>query len=198
MDFKSCAIIGQRPARFRFGYKESNTGCKRLKKRLRDQLVSLYGKNVRRFYVGGCLGVDQWAGEILLQLKKQPEFSDIELILVEPFPGHDAQWDEWHRKRQDFLRSHCTDHLVIGTSPQRRSFIARNHHLVDHADVLVAVYDNNRTAHSGTGQTVFYAERKGIPVVFIHPDTGIISIQGDHPQQTNQFVLVDFGSVQDV
>lgn len=195
MEFKSCAVIGQRPARFRFGYKENNAGCKRLKKRLRDQFVSLYGQNVRRFYAGGCIGVDQWTGEILLQLKKQPEFSDIELILIEPFPNHDAQWDDWHRKRQAFLRSLCTDHMVIGNSSQRRSFAARNHYLVDHADVLVAVYDNDRTVHSGTGQTVFYAERKGVPVVFIHPDTGIISMQGEHPQRTNQFVMVNFRSV---
>lgn len=192
MESKSCSVIGQRPSRFRFGYKENNAGCKRLKKRLRDQFVSLYGQNVRRFYVGGCIGVDQWAGEILLQLKEQPEFPDIELILIEPFPNHDAQWDEWHRKRQILLRSSCTDHIVVGASPQRRSFVARNRYLVDHADVLVAVYDNDRTVHSGTGQTVLYAEREGVPVVFIHPDTGIISIQGDHPQQTNQSVLVDF------
>lgn len=116
MESKSCAVIGQRPARFRFGYKENNTGCKRLKKRLRDQFVSLYGQNVRKFYVGGCIGVDQWAGEILLQLKKQPEFSDIELIIIEPFPDHDAQWDGWHQKRQVFLRSRCTDHTECSYS----------------------------------------------------------------------------------
>ena len=195
MESRSCAIIGQPPARFRFGYKENNAGCKRLKKRLRDQFTSLYTQNVRRFYVGGCIGVDQWAGEILLQMQGQPGFSDIELILIEPFPDHDAQWDDWHRKRQSFLRSQCTERLVAGTAPQRRSFVARNHYLVDHADVLLAVYDNDRTAHSGTGQTVLRAEQQGIPVVFIHPDTGIISMLGDHPQQTNQFVLVDFRCV---
>ena len=192
MESRPSTTIGQPPARCRFGYKENNAGCKRLKKRLRDQFTSLYTQNVRRFYVGGCIGVDQWAGEILLQMQGQPGFSDIELILIEPFPDHDAQWDDWHQKRQSFLRSRCTEQLVAGTVPERRSFVARNHYLVDHADVLVAVYDNDRTAHSGTGQTVLRAERQGVPVVFIHPDTGIISMLGDHPQQTNQFVLVDF------
>ena len=32
MESKSCSVIGQRPARFKFGYKENNAGCKRLKK----------------------------------------------------------------------------------------------------------------------------------------------------------------------
>lgn len=195
MESRSCAIIGQRPTRFKFGYKEKNAGCKRLKKRLRDQFSSLYGQGVRKFYTGGCIGVDQWAGEILLQLKEQPGFSDIELAIIEPFPGHDAQWDEWHRSRQRFLLSHCTEHITAGTTPQRQCFITRNRYMIDHADVLVAVYDNDRTVHSGTGQTVLYAERQERPVVFIHPDTGIISTHGNPPQQTNQFLLVDFSQI---
>ena len=87
MSIKSCAITGHRPARFKWKYKENNTGCKRLKKRLRDQIVALYEQGVRRFYVGGALGVDMWAGEILLQLKEQPEYNDIELFIALPFEG---------------------------------------------------------------------------------------------------------------
>ena len=66
--------------------------------------------------------------------------------------------------------------------------------MLSHADVLVAVYDNDRSVRNGVGQVVLSAEKKGLPVVFIHPDTGIISIQGKNPQQSNQFVLVDFPS----
>ena len=65
MDTKACAITGHRPNRFKWKYKENNNGCKRLKKRLRDQFMLLYAQGVRRFYVGGALGVDMWAGDIL-------------------------------------------------------------------------------------------------------------------------------------
>lgn len=181
MDIKSCAIISHRPTRFKFGYKENMTGGKRLKKRLRDQLMTLYGQGVRRFYVGGCLGVDQWAGEILLRLKEQAEFSEIELIIVAPFPDHDRKWDEKSRGRLQFLISHCAKHFVIGKDERHESFIARNRYMVDHADVLLAVYDNVRTIHNGVGQVVLSVERRGLPVVFIHPDTGIISTHGKHP-----------------
>ena len=70
-----------------------------MKKRMHDQFLSLYEKGVRRFLVGGELGVDQWAGEIILRLKEQPEYSDIELVVVLPFPGHDEQWDARSRER---------------------------------------------------------------------------------------------------
>lgn len=194
MDVKSCAVFSHHPKRFKFGYKENMTGGKRLKKRLRDEFISLYGQGVKRFYLGGCLGVDQWAGEILLRLKEQPQFSDIELVIAAPFPNHDANWDEWNRKRLRFLISHSAEHLVIGENDGRESIIARNQYMLDHADVLVAVYDNDRTVHNGVGLCVKSAERKGIPVVFIHPDTGIISVRGERPQESNQFVVVDFSA----
>lgn len=158
--------------------------------------MSLYEQGVRRFYVGGCLGVDQWAGEILLRLKEQPDFSEIGLVVVAPFPDHDKNWDEKSRGRLHFLISHSAEHLIIGQDGRRGSFVARNQYMLDHADVLLAVYDNDRTVCNGVGQVVVPAEKRGLPVIFIHPDTGIISIRGEHPQQTNQFVLVDFPAKQ--
>ena len=188
----SCAIFGHRPTRFKFGYKINTTGGKRLKKRLRDEFMALYRQGVRRFYVGGCLGIDQWAGEILLRLKEQPDFTDIELVIAAPFPDHDAKWDKWNQSQLRFLISHSTEHLIIGKVDHPESYIARNQYMLAHADVLVAVYDNARTVHNGVGQVVLSAEKKGLPVIFIHPDTGIISVRGENPQQSNQFVLVDF------
>ena len=48
-------------------------------------------EGVRRIYVGGLLGVDMWAGEIVLQLKEMPRYEDMELVIVLPFPEHDSQ-----------------------------------------------------------------------------------------------------------
>lgn len=90
---KTCAITGHRPNRFPWKYKENNTGCKRLKKRIHDQIITLYDKEVRRFWVGGAMGVDQWAGEIVLRIKEQPGYQDIELLMALPYSGHDADRD---------------------------------------------------------------------------------------------------------
>ncbi len=48
--------------------------------------------------------------------------------------------------------------------------------MVDHADCLLAVYDNDRSIRSGTGMTVNYAKKKGLPITLIHPDTGVVSV----------------------
>lgn len=172
---KSCAITGHRPTRFKFKYNENYSGCKRLKKRLHDQFILLYEQGVRRFLVGGALGVDMWSGEILLELKKQPEYSDIELVIVLPHPGHDARWDEQSKKRMAFLLEQCTEHLTLSANSGSESYYKRNRYLVDHADCLVAVYDNDRAVRSATEMTVRYAERQKKLVMLIHPDTGVVS-----------------------
>lgn len=58
MDYKICAITGHRPVRFKWKYNENNNGCKRLKRRLKEQFTLLYRQGVRRFYIGGAHGVD--------------------------------------------------------------------------------------------------------------------------------------------
>lgn len=179
---ETCAVTGHRPTRFKFKYNENYAGCKRLKKRLHDQFVLLYEQGVRRFLVGGALGVDMWSGEILLELKKQPKYSDIELVIVLPHPNHDARWDERSKKRMAFLRAHCAECITVGTGLGPESYYKRNCYLVDHADCLVAVYDGGRNMRSGTGQTVRYAEDQEKPVIMIHPNTGVATQSTFHKQ----------------
>lgn len=174
MTYTTCAITGHRPTRFKWKYKENSTGCKRLKKRLHDVFVLLYEKGVRQFYVGGSLGVDQWAGEILLDMKMQPEFDDLHLVVAIPFPDHDSSWDDRSKKRLAYLKCHA-EVVVVSAVVGAEGYRRRNHYMVDHSDCLVAVYDNNRAIRSGTGQTVYYAQREGIPIIRIHPDSGEVT-----------------------
>lgn len=171
---KTCAITGHRPTRFKFKYNENHSGCKRLKKRLQEQFILLYEQGVRRFLVGGALGVDMWSGEILLRLKERPEYCDIELIVVLPHPGHDEQWDQRSRARMAFLVKHAAESITIGADSSPESYYKRNRYLVDHADCLVAVYDNERVIRSGTGMTVNYAKKKSLPITCIHPNQGTV------------------------
>lgn len=50
------------------------------------------------------MGVDMWAAELLLRMKEQQAYQDVELCLALPFEGYNADWDDWHRKRMDFIR----------------------------------------------------------------------------------------------
>lgn len=179
MEYKSCAVTGHRPTRFKWKYNENNNGCRRLKRRLKEQLVLLYEKGIRRFYIGGALEVDLWTGELLLELKEQPEYGEIELILVLPFDGHDKDWDPKSRRRLSALRQHSSEVIVAGTveNPSAVNYKLRNQYMVDHADCLLAVYDNDRNLRSGTMQTVNYARKKGLPITLLHPDSAAVSYE---------------------
>jgi len=58
-------------------------------------------------WVGGAMGADMWAAEILLRMKEQQTYQDVELCLALPFEGYDSDWDDWHRKRMDFIRRYA-------------------------------------------------------------------------------------------
>ena len=162
MEYIACAITGHRPTRFKWKYNENNNGCKRLKRRLKEQFVQLYDKGV-----------------LLLELKEQPEYSDIELVLVLPFDGHDRDWDPKSRRRLSVLRQHSTEVVIAGTAENSpvTNYRLRNQYMVDHASCLLAVYDNDRNLRSGTMQTVNYARRKGLPITLIHPDSAAVSYE---------------------
>lgn len=176
---KSCAVAGCRPTRFKFKYNEDYSLCKRVKNVMLNQFKRLYDEeNVRRFYVGGTLGVDMWAGEILLRLKETLGYEDIELVVVIPFLGHDEKWDERSKKRLSFLIQHSTEHLVIGKQDCKESYIKRNCYMIDHADYLVAVCDKDYSLQYKEIQMVKYAKEKKIPIVYIHPDTTKVESNG--------------------
>lgn len=179
MEYRACAIAGHRPARFKWKYNENNNGCKRLQRRVREQLVQLYEKGTRRFYIGGNLGVDLWAGELLLALKEQPEYSEIELALVLPYPRHDKDWDKLSRHRLSKLRQHSAEVIIAGTSenPPAVNYKLRDQYMVEHSNYLLAVYDNAPDNHYSVDKVVNYSRKKKLGITLIHPDSAQVSYE---------------------
>lgn len=174
MELKSCAITGHRPTRFRFKYQEDDADCRRLKECLREQFILLYEQGISHFWVGGAEGVDMWSGEVLLQMKETQYYHDVELHLALPGPKHDSKWGKPNRERMTALIEHSSETVMVGTGLTAGDYRKRNQYIVDHANILLAVYDNNRSIRSGTGMTVNYARKKGLPIILIHPDTAVV------------------------
>ena len=179
MEYRACAITGHRPTRFKWKYMEQNNGCRRLKRRIKEQLVQLCEKDVHRFYIGGDLGVDLWAGELLLELKEQPEYSEIEVILVLPSPDHGASWDPKSQHRLSKLRQNGAEVIVAGTSenPPAVNYKLRDQYMVEHSDCLLAVYDNAPDNHYSVDKVVNYSRKKKLGITLIHPDSAQVSYE---------------------
>ena len=94
------------------------------------------------------MGVDMWAAELLLRMKEQQAYQDVELCLALPFEGYNADWDDWHRKRMDFIRRYAEKVLVLGEMPSSESYKKRNYYMVEQAGHMIAVYDNAHNMRS--------------------------------------------------
>ena len=170
----SCAFIGCHPTRFHFKYKENYSLCKKIKAALLEQAKIMYKTGVRRFYIGGALGVDMWAGELLISMKESPAYKDIEIICVIPFEGHDGRWDTPSKRRFAKLLSGCDKKIVAGKTDQLDAHKARSYYMIDCSECLIAVYDDSEKVRSATSQAINYARKRGLKISFIHPDTSKI------------------------
>ena len=95
-------------------------------------------------------------------------------------PMHISDWksvDLFSTLRERMLDPRSGKTVLAGSESAgiQESYKKRNYYIVDHADVLVAVYDDDRNVRSDTGQTVRYAIRREKPVILIHPDTVAVS-----------------------
>lgn len=173
---QACAITGVRPTRFKFGYKEDYSLCKKIKRALENEFRQLHDEeSVQCFYIGGSLGVDIWAGEIVLRLKEQSGYEDVQLILALPFPDYQQRWDSRSQKRLNFLIRHSKNTFFVGEEDCRESYVDRNCYMVDHAKYLVTVSESELENPKDILQIVRYAKKKKRKVVYIHPDTAAVT-----------------------
>lgn len=170
-----CTIIGHRPQRFKFKYNEHYKLCIKIKNALTTEIKNLFRQGVTTFWVGGSIGVDIWAAEIIIELKKQKEYENLRLCVALPFPSFKNHYDPKQQTRLRDILHGCDEQIIVSDAESEKSYRRRNEYMIDISDCVLAVYDNDRSIRSGTGMTVNYAVRKkGLPVTFIHPDTATI------------------------
>ena len=171
MNSKSCAFTGHRPARFSFGYNEKDEKCLKIKALMSERVRALIAGGVTDFYSGMALGVDQWAAEIVLEMKKtNPNFR---LIAVRPCETQADSWSVEQRERHFNTLALCDDVVTLQARYTRSCMFERNRYLIDHAGYLLAVYDGG--SDGGTAYSVNYAKQQGRKIIVIHPDTLEIS-----------------------
>ena len=162
---KTCAFTGHRPQNLPFGFNEEDERCIDLKKTLREQIINLIeNEGVTHFISGMAIGVDMYAAEIVLGLKAS--YPGITLESAIPCESQAAKWSEALRDRYFDIASKCDKETLIQTHYSPDCMDKRNRYMVDHADVLIAVWDGSP---SGTGKTVRYAHQQGKSVTVIDP-----------------------------
>ena len=132
-----------------------------------DRAVRRYREEgVTHFISGMAQGVDMYAAEIVLELKKQDPQITLECAI--PYERQAAYWSEPLRKRYFSIAERCDQETMLQRQYTPDCLRKRNQYMVDHADIVLAVWNGSP---SGTGQTVWYARENGKPVWILRPDT---------------------------
>jgi uncharacterized phage-like protein YoqJ len=128
---------------------------------IRDQLMAkLWQLKPVSAISGMALGVDQdfaytcvWAG--------------IPFLAAIPFVGQEAIWPEESRQLYNELLSRAYEKVVVSPGGySAKKMQVRNAWMVNHCDVLIAVWDGSQ---GGTGNCVAYAQSVGRPIERINP-----------------------------
>ena len=152
MRLHRCCFTGHRPEKL-----------SRSEREIRAELENEIHRAIQDGYVtsitGMARGVDIWAAEIVLQLKR--EGYPIHLICACPFPGFEESWSvEWQSRYRIVLEQ---ADLVRYISPRysRACFQTRNEWLVNHSSRVIAVFNGQP---SGTKNTINYAMTQRVHV----------------------------------
>ncbi|MGM9647658.1 MAG: SLOG family protein [Eubacteriales bacterium] len=152
MGMHCCCFTEHRPEKISHTVNEV---CEGLKKEIHQAIAD--GYNV--FITGMARGVDIWAAEIVLDMRKLNK--DIELICASPYEGFESSWKaEWQGRYKQIIES-ANRVYYISPSYSRSCFQARNKWMVDHSTLLIAVYSGEK---GGTQNTIDYARKHAIDV----------------------------------
>ena len=161
-----CCFTGHRPEKL--GMPETEV-VESLKKEIRTAIADGF----QTFISGMARGVDLWAAEIVLDLKKKNPALRLHCIL--PCEGQEDAWPMSEQERYRSILRQADEVIYVNREYTSDCMLARNRYLVEHSSVLLAVYNGSR--RSGTGMTVRYAKRLGREVIVIAPVSRSVSYE---------------------
>lgn len=150
MTQKTCCFTGHRPEKL---VRSKDDTFAALSKAVNDAIERGYTV----FITGVARGVDLWAAQIVMEIKKSNPV--IKLVSALPFDSYHADDPSY----EEIIES-SDDVPVICGKRSRWSYNYRDKWMVDRSSLIIAVYDGKR---GGTRNTVRYAEKNGKEVMYL-------------------------------
>ena len=163
-----CAIIGQNPMRFPWGFDEEDDRCRKLKMELAQQIMVLRQSGVSQFLTACDCGVGLYAGEIINGLRMTDR--DLMLICYTPHEEQATKWAPYLRERYFAMLEKCTLISAVCEVGAPDAQFQAYKKIIDLADVVLAVYDRGTPATgSAEDRALIYAKGQHKPLLMLHP-----------------------------
>ena len=164
-----CAIIGQHPMRFPWGFDEEDESCGKMKMELAQQIMALRQSGVSQFLTACDCGVGLYAAEIVNGLRATTDH-DLMLICYTPHEEQATKWAPYLRERYFDMLTACTYLSAVCEAGAPDAQLHAYKKIIDLADVMLAVYDGDTPATGNAEDRVLaYAESLEKPLVLLHP-----------------------------
>ena len=124
-------------------FNDKHPGIAVIKKALYDQLYPLCDAGLEWIVISGQLGVESWAAETALELKK--EFPTLKYSVITPFLEQEKNWNE--QKQAQYM--HMVSNADFVTSVTKRpyeapwQFIEKDKFIITNTDGMLLIYDED-------------------------------------------------------
>ena len=145
-----CCFTGHRPEKLTRSEVE-------IKKDLEAAILQAIDDGFVTFITGMARGVDIWAGEIVLHLRKTNP--NLHLIAASPYEGFESRWSADWKARYSTVMEQADLVRFVCKGYNKACFQIRNEWMVDRASRVIAVYNGEP---GGTRNTIEYAERNKV------------------------------------
>ena len=142
-----CAVIGQHPLRFPWGFDEEDKFCSKMKLELAQQIMVLRQSGVSQFLTACDCGVGLYTGEIINGLRMTDR--DLMLICYTPHEEQATKWAPYLRERYFDMLTACTYLSAVCEVGAPDVQLHAYKKIIDLADVVLAVYDKDTSPTGG-------------------------------------------------
>ena len=149
-----CCFTGHRPEKL-------HKPEEQIKKDLEQTILQAVDDGFVTFISGMARGVDIWAAEIVLDMRR--DNPELRLICALPHPNFEQSWRMDWRNRYNAIRAAADLERTISPVYSKAAYQKRNVWMVDHSALVIAVFNGES---GGTLNTIRYAQQNQVEIMY--------------------------------
>lgn len=126
-------------------FKENEPAVKYIKLSIKKALIELLDQGLEWVIISGQLGVELWAAEVTMELRKNG-YTKLKLAIITPFLGQESNWSDKNKEWYAGIiaKADYVDSITKRTYESPVQFRLKNQFMLQKSDALLLVYDDEK------------------------------------------------------
>lgn len=153
-------------------FDDKHPGIRFIKKAMEKRLLALLDEGLEWVILSGQLGIETWAAELVIDLKKS--YPNLKYAIITPFLEQEKNWNESKQESYRTIIANADYHTSLTSKPYEApwQFIEKNKFFMRNSDGILIVYDEE---NAGSPKFIKeaadrYAEKSDYRVIVINAD----------------------------